>query len=398
MSKAQVNAKMTMDTSAAQKSVTKMEGKFKTMANKMKAHMRQLGTAMGAAIGATVGVALKKALTNGLQLKVVEEEIKAVLEGAFKDNGKAASAISMLQGEVKQNPIFNEVEMMEVGKSFANYVNGSVDGLKNAVESAQFLSAMSGKPLADAAESIKGALRGEMDSLGNFLSPEAMERLGKLQKKGTMTIDDIRKEIEGAGGNQALLDKLNAGVEGQIGSVENDLNSIFKDSMSEAWPELLAILKSNSEWLAANRDQIVQMLAKLVEGMAILVSAATKYLGKGLGAWDNFTKKFGDVAAGNKTSEEAGVGWMKYIPFVNSAIDAADYSINARRKLEPFRKDMSLGDAVTGDKRKDAEEKVKIADYAAQRARGVNPQEAIVTVNINGNGVHGMTASQGGVS
>ena len=276
MSKAQVNAKMNLDTSGVQKSMRGIKAQFKSMGASMVSTMKSAGkaaaralvasfTAAIAVIGAIITGGIGAALKNGFDQTVLNQSSEALMKSLLGGADKAKEAMKMLGEEAKENPIFSAAELKKAGAILASFADKDVGKLKGLIETSQLLTASSpGKTIEDAAIAMKNALAGDFVSLQERfdISPKEIQKLKAKGLKGKALIDEL---LIGKGISQQTLNDLSNTTAGMMAKIKNRWNDISLDLFDRFAPQLQKFSTQFLGWVTANKPVILSFMTALTQ-------------------------------------------------------------------------------------------------------------------------------------
>jgi len=261
MSKPQANARVNVETSGAQKALTKLKGSFSGFAKDVGSKMKGLAVGAMAGVGAGIAASLKSGLDQKIQLENSEALMKSLMGGA----DKAAQAMAMLGKEAEENPIFSKSDIVAAGTQLASFADGSVEKLNGLVESAQLLAASNpGATIADAGIAMKNALAGDYVSLQERfdISPAEIKRLKEAGLSGKKLIDAL---LKGKGITQQTLTDMANTTGGTISKMKNQIAGMALQVVEGLLPVFQEKSAQFMAWFAENKTQIISFIQSAVK-------------------------------------------------------------------------------------------------------------------------------------
>jgi len=294
MSKPQIQAIMTANTTGIRKGAKEVETTVNALGKKIRSAMgdslRHSMTAMGAAVTAGVGATLTKTIRSGFEQSFAMEGSQVAMEALLGSLDKAREAMGMIAQEARENPMFSKQALAESAQALAGFADKSVPKLQGLLELSEKLSVL--KPeagIANAAQALRDALGGETERLKEYgFSSRALSEMKTQAGPGADLTPYVAKIVAAMGVSNSTLAKLNMTQRAQIAAVDNQLSEIGQNFVDSFWPQLQPQLKEMQTWMTKNSTNIVEAMNTVGTGIIGAVKMG--------GAFSQGLAKFSEMA------------------------------------------------------------------------------------------------------
>lgn len=359
----QLTAKIGGDAEGLQRTLGKVEGRFKGFAKKIGATMKKAAIVGMAGVAAGVGAALK----NGFDQKIVLEQNEALMKSLMGGAEKARDAMKMLAAEANENPIFSKTAMTQAGATLATVVQGNTVRLQSMLETAQKLSTLNmGEGITGAAEALQKAMSGDYGDLSEaFKIPQStVDALQKAGFQGQALVEQALK-IQGIN-DQTVKDQGNT-TSGRMAQLRSKWDDFSLKLMDGIWPKLQDLLTKIMDTLTKHMPEILTAAKMATDKLIALV----EMIGPLLEKFDTGTQAVSDA-------------WYSDKNVLRKAQDnmaaGADFWRNVFGGMNPI------------DAYKQAEGQVKGAQLGA---RGKELESRVVKLRVDASGYNGVPKMMG---
>lgn len=275
MSKPQIQAIMTANTSGIRKGAKEVETTVNALGKKIRSAMgdslRHSMTAVGATISATVGAVLTKTVRSGMQQAFAMEGSQVAMESMLGSLDKAREAMGMIAQEARENPMFSKEALAESAQALVGFADKSVPKLKGLVELSEKLSTL--KPeagVANAAQALRDAIGGETERLKEYgFGSKELSQMKANAGPGADLSAAIAKALDAKGINEATLMKMSQSRQSQLMAIENQLANVGEGFTNSFWPKIQPQLAEMQTWMTANSDKIIAGMTTVGDGIVL---------------------------------------------------------------------------------------------------------------------------------